>query len=86
MSKQFIITRVMPMSGRTYTSDPLTLAEAVKYYSYTLECGASWQHEKGNKKINRTPKTIASLISNLNNASDNAARNGCGDIYSYTAL
>ena len=83
MSKQFIITYTKPMTGRSYTSNPLTLEEAVKYFGYTLECGASWSHERGNKKINRNPKTIKGLITNLNNASDNTARNGCGDYYTY---
>ena len=83
MSKQYIITYTKPMSGRSYTTRPCTLEEAVKYFGYTLECGASWQHERGNKKINRNPKTIKSLITNLNNASDNTARNGCGDYYTY---
>ena len=32
----------------------------LKYFSYTLECGNSW-----NKKINRYPKTIKSFVSNL---------------------
>ena len=81
MSKQFIITSNSPYTGRSRASRPLTVAEAVEYYGYTLECGASWQHERGNKKINRSPKTIASLITNLNNASNNSARNGCGDYY-----
>jgi hypothetical protein len=81
MAKQFLITSTRSMSGKSYTSRPLTLEEAIQYYSYTLECGASWAHEKGNKKINRSPKTIASLITNLNNASNNTARNGCGDYY-----
>ena len=84
MSKQYVITYTRPMSGRSYTSRPLTLEEAVDYYAYTLEVGASWAHEKGNKKINRKPATIKSLITNLNNASNNAARNGCGDYYEYT--
>ena len=38
-----------------------TLDELTKYFAYTLECGNSW-----NKKINRTPKTIKSLVSNIN--------------------
>ena len=38
-----------------------TLEELTNYFSYTLECGASW-----NKKIKQHPKTIKSLISNLN--------------------
>jgi len=81
--KQYRITYERPMSGRTYTSRPLTLEEAIDYYGYTLEVGASWSHEPGNKKINTSPKTITSLITNLNNASNNAACNGCGDYYSY---
>ena len=85
MSKQYIITYTKPMSGRSYTSRPLTLEEAIDYYGYTLEVGASWAHEKGNKKIDRNPKTIKSLITNLNNASNNAARNGCGDFYEAVA-
>lgn len=80
--KQFIITHTSPYTGKKYASRPLTVTEAVEYYGYTLECGASWQHEKGNKKINRNPTTIKSLITNLNNASDNTAQNGCGDYYS----
>ena len=79
--KRYVITSTRPMSGRSYASHPLTVEEAVDYYRYTLECGASWQHEKGNKKINCKPTTIKSLIANLNNASNNSARNGCGDYY-----
>ncbi len=58
-----------------------TIEELVKSYSYTLDCGASYQHEKGNKKINRNPKTIASLVSNLNNAVNNSAANGHSGTY-----
>lgn len=32
-------------------------------FGYTLECGNSW-----NKKINREPKSVASLVTNLNNS------------------
>ena len=53
-----------------------TLAELIEYFSYTLEVGASWQREKGNKKINQNPKSVASLVSNLYNAKNNAAANG----------
>lgn len=79
--KQYIITKTRPFSGKSCESRPLTLEEAVEYYGYTLECGYSWQHEKGNKKINVHPKTIGSLITNLNNASNNSANTGCGDYY-----
>lgn len=59
-----------------------TLPELINMFSYTLEVGASWQHEKGNKKINRNPKTGAALVTNLNNAKNNAAANGyCPDYY-----
>ena len=80
-AKTYVITYTRTMSGRSYVSRPLTVAEAVSYFKYTLDSGASWQHEKGNKKINCNPKTIASLLTNLNNASNNSARNGCGDYY-----
>ena len=80
-AKRYVFTYTRPMSGRSYTSRPLTVAEAVDYFGYTLECGASYSHERGNKKINRNPKTLASLLTNLNNASSNSARNGCGDYY-----
>ncbi len=53
-----------------------TLDELVEGFSYTLECGASYQHEKGNRKINREPKTIKSFITNVNNAVNNSAANG----------
>lgn len=59
----------------TYTQEG-TLPELIQAYSYTLECGASWQHEKGNKKINKQPKSIKSLITNLYNAANNSAANG----------
>ena len=78
MAKQYEITITRSRhSGETVRkTDPMTVEELVKYFSYTLEKGASWQHEKGNKKINRNPKTIASLITNINNAENNAAANG----------
>ena len=79
--KRYVISHTHPLSGRTYNCPPLTIEEAVKYYSYTLSCGASYAHERGNKKINLAPKTIKSLITNLNNASSNSASNGCGDFY-----
>lgn len=53
-----------------------TTEEFIEYFRYTLEVGKSWEHEKGNKKINLQPKTIKSLITNINNAENNAAANG----------
>lgn len=80
--KRYVITCHKGMyETREYKSRPLTIAEAVDYYGYTLEVGASWAHEKGNKKINRNPTTLNSLLTNLNNASNNAARNGYGAYY-----
>ena len=82
--KRYIITELRgTFTTRTYTTRPLTLAEAVDYYSYTLATGASWSHDKGNRKINRNPKTILSLISNLNNATRNTSKNGCGSLFTY---
>jgi hypothetical protein len=53
-----------------------TLAELIEYYGYTLETGKSYEHERGNRKINLNPKSIESLVQNLNNAKSNAAANG----------
>jgi hypothetical protein len=75
MPKKYIITCTKGRDSRTYDSRPLTLPEAIEYYSYTLECGASWQHEKGNKKINRKPATIKGLLTNLNNSAANGWAN-----------
>tara|TARA_R110001632_G_scaffold76073_1_gene172691 strand:- start:910 stop:1155 length:246 start_codon:yes stop_codon:yes gene_type:complete len=58
-----------------------TILELIEYFGYTLECGKSWEHEKGNKKININPKGIKSLVKNLNNADNNSASNGCGMDY-----
>lgn len=79
--KQYIITRICRFSGKRYSSKPVTLNEAIEYFRYTLLCGVSWQHYKGCKKINQNPRSIKSLITNLNNASRNASKNGCGDCY-----
>lgn len=55
-----------------------TLEQLTQDFSYTLLKGQSWEHERGNRKINTQPKTIRSLITNLNNAEDNASRTGYG--------
>jgi hypothetical protein len=62
-----------------------TIDYLVRAFSYTLEVGESWQHERGNHKINRNPKNINSLVKNLQWAKDNAAANGYSGTY-YTAL
>lgn len=51
------------------------------YFGYTLECGRSWEHEKGNRKINRNPKSGKSLVDNLNKAVTNSAANGYSSTY-----
>jgi hypothetical protein len=72
---------------RTTMSSSGTVEQLVTYHSYTLECGDSYSHEKGNKKINRNPKSIESLVKNLNNATNNSAANGYSGIhYSYDEL
>lgn len=54
-----------------------TLEDLIKNtFAYTLECGKSYEHEKGNSKINCKPKTAASLVANLNKAVNNSAANG----------
>jgi len=58
-----------------------TIPELIEYFRYTLECGKSWEHERGNKKINMNPRGIKSLVTNLNNADNNSAANGCGMNY-----
>jgi hypothetical protein len=64
-----------------------SLEELIQGYSYTLECGQSYQNEKGNKKINTQPKSIKTLITNLNNAVNNSAANGyAGRRYSFVEL
>lgn len=62
-----------------------TIDYLVRAFSYTLEVGESWQHERGNHKINRNPKNINSLVKNLQWAKDNAARNGYSGVF-YNAL
>lgn len=70
------------VSRRNRTSEFTgTVAELVENFHYTLEKGKSWERERGNKKINMNPKSISSLISNLNNAENNAAANGFSGTY-----
>ena len=51
------------------------------YFGYTLEVGQSWEHEKGNRKINRNPKSGKSLVDNLNKAVTNSAATGYSSTY-----
>ncbi len=55
-------------STRTTTG---TIQELTEYFSYTLEVGNSWD-----PKVNRNPKTIKALVSNVNRAYDASTGNG----------
>jgi hypothetical protein len=70
-----IYTVIKERRGRT-TEEKGTMSELLDYFGYTLECGKSWEHEKGNSKINLNPKTGKSLITQLNKAVTNSASNG----------
>lgn len=52
-----------------YTGTLQYLIEDV--FSYTLECGASWQNHTGCRKVNRNPKSGKGLVTALNNAAHN---------------
>ena len=77
---KYVITKTNA-SGKTYKSSPGNLATLISDYAYTLETGKSYEGEKGNKKINLSPKTINDLVKNLNNAASNAAKDGNGASY-----
>ena len=78
-TKKYIISCTRgTLISNTYHSRPLTLAEAIEYYQYTLSAGASYSHERGARKVNTSPKTIKGLISALNNAAQNC---GPGSTY-----
>ena len=80
--KVFKIRKVNHNRGSEYFSEG-TLEELIQYHGYTLECGQSWEYEKGNKKINRNPKSVKALITNLNNAVNNTAANGYAGVTYY---
>ena len=70
-----VYTIISHRNGKEYPTVG-TLPELIKGFTYTLDVGKSWEHEKGNKKINMNPKSAATLVKNLNAAKDNAAMNG----------
>lgn len=83
MPKVFTIKQSRPGAGGRFGGDSRvsyytgTLEYLIKkVFGYTLEVGASYQHERGNKKINQNPKTAQQLAINLYNAKNNAARDG----------
>ena len=75
MSKTYKIERYSYRNSKR-TIEEGALEELIGFYSYTLENGQSWEHEKGNKKINCNPRSVATLVKNLNNAVNNSAANG----------
>lgn len=75
MSKVYKITCTKDRTGQESVQTG-TLASLIDSYSYTLECGAGYSHEKGNTKINLNPKSIITLVNNLNAAVNNSAANG----------
>jgi len=75
MAKVYTIQRGQSRNN-SYITITGTLEELTNKCSYTLECGAMYEHEKGNSKIHRNPKTIKSLLTNLNRAVNNSAANG----------
>lgn len=60
MSKTYTVTKTRGRNSveSNYTG---TVEELVATFSYTLECGNSW-----NPKINRNPKTVKALVTALN--------------------
>ena len=81
--QKFVVTCSTHRSGGSYSTQAKTISELIEHFAYTLDCGASYSHEKGNAKINKSPKNIDSLVKNLNNAVNNSAANGyAGKTYS----
>ena len=54
-----------------------------QYFSYTLDCGRSWQYEKGNQKVPEDDKIKSgkSLVRALNIAEANRSRSYQGTYY-----
>lgn len=75
MTKVYTIkhTRMSTGTERTQTG---TLAELIDAYGYTLKCGKAYERERGNAKINMSPRTVGSLVTNLNRAINNSSSLG----------
>ena len=59
-----------------------TMEHLLKYFGYTLDCGKSYEREKGARKVNARPTTGKALVTALNNAAYNRAANHCpGEYY-----
>ena len=68
MAKTYTIVKTIKYgmhSDITYTG---TLSELIEFFNHTLYLGDLVSYKKYSKKINRIPKTIKSLLTNLNNA------------------
>lgn len=77
-------TIIKTHKGKT-TETTGTLTELVEYFGYTLKAGASYNGQKGCKKVNESPKTIKSLMTALQNAVHNTQESSYEqDSYDYT--
>ena len=65
------VTRIRLSGPSTTTKYNGTVDELKEKFRYTLDCGASYNFERGCKKVNPDPKSIKSLVANLNNAAEN---------------
>lgn len=80
MTKVYTIKHTRMTTGieRTQTG---TLAELIDAYSYTLECGKAYERERGNAKITMSPRTVESLVTNLNRAACNSSSIGSANSF-----
>ena len=60
-------------NGRTYEFRG-TLSELIKCFQFTLKDGDLQSYKLGNKKINKNPNNIESLLINIYNAEQNTNR------------
>lgn len=66
------VTRIRLRGGDSITScETGTLEDLKEEFRYTLDCGASYNGQRGCKKVNTDPKSIKSLVDNLNKAAEN---------------
>ena len=69
MAKEYTIIRHHRGRETEYTGTLEHLINEV--FSYTLDVGHSWEHDRGCRKVNRNPKSGKGLVSALNNAAYN---------------
>ena len=71
-------------NDHVHKTEYMTLDGLKDYFGYDLECGKSWEHERGNYKIKLPAdiKTVKSLITNLDHASHNCGRSYQSTYYS----